>query len=222
MVKKTSKQHRIIKSKAGKKRVSILHTSAKITVSTDDKPEDIKAFFGNLKPPRECVTNHIAELERFAKNELNQAGIDCENDNHIHATKNRELEPVSYLAKIVTEARLLKIHIKDENLFAALHSAMLMEGALGDYNFALFEPETLMGLDFVRDGAGFTKYTNVKKENWIKYAKKLLTDNKDQYSKANGEPNYTELALQIQVTEDLPSASFKTIQKYLLANKQKI
>lgn len=222
MVKRIPARSRLIKSKTGTERRGILQTPARITISSNDTPEAIKTFLKSIKTSEKAVINYIAELEEFAQRKLTEAGINHEHGNLLGHVQGKKLEPVWFAAKILTEARLLRIFINEGSFFEALQSALLMEGARGDYNFSITEHETLIGMSLVEGGAASKKYTNKEKDEWIASAKALFKRNDRYYLKANGKNNYTEAALQIQVDNGYKFQAQQTIYRHLLKNTEKM
>jgi len=219
MVKKIPAEQRLIKANSGKERVSILETPARVQLNSNSKPEEIMSFFKSIQTNEKAVNSYILELENFAQRKLEEAGIDYNHVDFLAGIQDKELEPVWFAAKILAEARCLRKFIEEKDFFNAIHSALLMEGARGDYNFSTFEPEALIGLEKVRDGEKSAKYSKERKDGWLKQAKILLSNKANNYRLNNGKPNYTEIALQIQLDEQLLSKAHRSICDHLRNNK---
>lgn len=229
MIKKTPPKSRVLKSERGKEYDSILKTPAKRTISTNADPSEIKSFFENIKTPETSVMTYITELEEFAKRQLKKANINYETDpselshdlkkgrrgNWEAAIEGQELEPVSYAGKILREIRLLRHFIAEGDLFGALNSAILMEGARGDFNFSNFEHETSIGIEARDKGFKTVKYSLIEKENWEKTARLLFETDPDNYK------YYKDVALKIVIDNKYHSRALQTIEKHLSGKKVK-
>lgn len=239
MPKDIPSRRRVLKSKTGKERKGITRTASKsrYSLTAHEDIGAIKDFFEQIPSTEEKVFKYIDYLEKFAIERLAKSGIDY-NDrtsrdfkyqkangsmtNYYGILKDKELEPEWYAGKILTEALLLRRFIKEGKFFDALNSAILLEGARGDYNFANFELEVMIGLEGRERGRKSAKFNQPDREGWLKQAKVLFETKSKDYHKANGERNYKAVALQITADNNLESRNTQTIYKYLLGNREKI
>ena len=185
----TKPEKRKFISITGKERDGIIPTPGKISFSTESEEDidGIRAFFKGLKSPKKAVLDYVEDLERFASNELLKAGFDRKDEfsgksyklanggrgSYYAAIRDRGQTPVWYAAKIITEARFLKKHVASGDLFSALQSALLMEGARGDFNVANYEPETVRGM---ASANGYLERENVGR---VETFKEWLCENPD-------------------------------------------
>ena len=210
-------------SKTGKKRKALLQPPVRLEIRTgaDSDSSDAKAaldWLSSINPTSEGrAFEGIRKLEEQAKRVLIKEGLEPSGQLVLPPCT-----PSWYANEMLIQVRFIRGEIERGEFFEAILTALKLATALGDLNFATFQPETLIGIEKVRDGKGSGKYTEAEKDGWLNQAKALLESNSTNYRHANGKPHYKNISVQIGSDESLSSHAEQSIYVYLLANKEKI
>jgi len=228
MVKKIIPDIVEVKTKTGKKRDALIQPPVKIEIRTGEKSDesDAKAAFewlSSINPTSEGrAFERIDKAEKYAKNFLIGEGF--EPSVLVYPWGNVDAPPCTpswYAIEMLKYANLLKREIEQGNLFEVIITALNLAEAQGRFEFSYYQPETLIGLEKVRDGKASGKFSVAQKNGWLIQAKALLESNVSDYLHNNGSPHYKNIAMQIVVDERRPSKEWQSIYNHLRKNKEK-